>query len=587
MMIQIEHSDTLHSVFRKRVEASPDTVAYQQFDAAAGVWRLFLWRDVAARVERWRHSLVREGLAPGERVAVMLNNCIEWIVFDQAALSLGLVTVPLFNEDNVGNYTHILRDSGACLLLVGRRRQLDKLKTALKELPDLSRIICLEAIDNGSDERVIAASDWLSGGAAEPGPDRAEATDLATLIYTSGTTGRPKGVMLTHSNIVNSILFTSRVVEIGERDSLVSFLPLAHVFERVVGYYMTMMIGAQVAFARSIVSLMEDIQHHKPTVLLSVPRIYERVYNKLQSRFNTPLLRWFLRSAVTLGEIRNHAQSRGYRTVAAGLAWSLFDKLLAAKVRGIFGGRLKYAVSGGAPLSPEVARLFLAFGVPLYQGYGLTESAAAVSVNRPGSNRPESIGLPIAGIEVRIGEHDELLTRSPCVMRGYWGLDDETRRAVDGQQWLHTGDMAREDEHGHLFITGRIKELIVMSNGEKVPPADIEMALQNEPLISQVMVHGEGRPFLVALVVPEAEALKQPRQGSAPLTDVRLADEIRKRAVKRLTGFPAYARIRRVIVVTTAWGVDNGMLTPTMKMKRQRIAEAYADEIEACYRGFE
>lgn len=585
--INIENGDTLHALFRKRVASSPDAPAYRQFDRPSNAWTVCTWRDCAATVKQYRQAMLNEGLGVGDRVAMMLNNCIEWVIFDQAALSLGLITVPLFSEDNAGNCAHILRDAGVRLLLAGNQRQLKKILAQIDTLKSLNRIICCEPSTASGDNGVICLSDWLAAAslngnnaaavAAQDFEPSAEA--LATLVYTSGTTGQPKGVMLTHKNIVSNIHCVSQVFDFGPDDLFLSFLPLSHIFERVAGYYLTMVFGCCVAYARSIATLREDLRFHRPAVLLAVPRIYESVHTKLQQKFSSPPMRLLLRLCVALGDLHYRHMRAGTQRYWLKPLWRLCDRMVAAKVRMIFGGRMRCSFVGGAPMSAEVAKFFIACGIPVYQGYGLTEAAPVVAANRPDDNLPASIGLPIPGVEVRIGVQDELLTRSDCVMQGYWNLPEASAQAIDTQGWLHTGDMARMDAAGRLFITGRIKEIIVMSTGEKVPPADIEMAITSAGLAAQVMVYGEGRPFLIALVVPNEEITRD--------KDARALSAALKNSIARvLKKFPAYARIRRVLIVRTPWTVENGMLTPTLKTRRMQVTAAYCNEIAASYRGF-
>ena len=566
---------TLDGLLRWRAAQTPQAVAYHQFDDARAEWRAWHWAEISAEVERWRHALRQHALNPGERVAVMMSNSVEWIVFDQAALAQGLVTVPLFSEDSARNCAHILRDAGARLIVVGNPRQLARINSVADELPALERIICvaeLEDADKGG--RVDDLRGWLSA-PGEPLPPPAHGDDdLATVVYTSGTTGAPKGVMLTHRNILKNAQAASRVADVRRADRLVSFLPLSHMFERTAGYYLPMLAGAEVAFARSVTTLMEDIAAFKPTVLISVPRIYEQVFAKLEAKLRRSLIGLALfKLTVAVGKRRRQAPL--YR-----LLWQPLDDAVASRIRKVFGGHVRYAISGGAPMPPAIAHTLIGLGIPVCQGYGLTETSPVLSVNLPEDNVPESIGKPLPDVEVKIAADGELLSRSPYVMRGYWNLPDATRGAIDRDGWFHTGDQARMDNDGRLYIIGRIKEIIVMDNGEKAPPADIEQALLADPLVSQVMVYGEGRPFLIACVVADAEQMRTYDDAASA------AAALKRRAAKLLGAFPAYARVRRFIFVSNPWSVDDGTLTPTLKMKRTVIAERCGKEIEEAYRGF-
>ncbi len=590
---------TLCGLFRARVAASPDAVAYREFDEANDDWTAHTWAQVAAEVERWQRALVKEGLVPGDRVALMLKNCVEWVIFDQAALSLGLVTVPLYVDDRPENAAYILDHADVKLLLVEGRFQHKKLAEIVGSAGQLQRIVSLEAPENQLADwnpRFVVAADWLAAAADTPVPERHLAADLlASIVYTSGTTGRPKGVMLTHANFLWNAYFASQCADFAASEVFLSFLPLSHTLERTGGYYLPMLLGGEVAYARSIAQLAQDLQTIRPTVLISVPRIYERVYGRIQDGLakKKPIARKLFDLAVRVGW-RRFQRAQG----VAGwhpelLLWPLLKKLVAGNVTEKLGGRLRLAISGGAALSPEIARVFIGLGVPVIQGYGLTETSPVVCVNRPESNVPASIGQPLPGVEVKIGENDELLTRSQCVMRGYWKNEDATRALIDADGWLHTGDQCSVDARGHYTIIGRIKDIIVLNNGEKVPPTDMESAILLDPLFEQVMVIGEGKPYLAALTVLNeahwqafaASLNVDPAQPSA-LTDPKVLKALNRRVGEHLKHFPGYAQIRRLHPELKPWTVDNGLLTPTLKVKRNQVLDRYRAAVEALYADF-
>jgi long-chain acyl-CoA synthetase len=594
-VITAERAGSLPGLFRERAQATPDKAAYRQFDPARGAWIQSSWTDIATETGRWQLALQREGLEAGDRVAMMLRNCREWITFDQAALGLGLITVPLYTDDRPDNIAYILDQAGVKLLLVEGKAQWRRLAPARDKLATVQRIVSLHSIeddDAATDPRLTAASDWLFGLQGDLVTRTLEPDALATIVYTSGTTGRPKGVMLTHRNILFNAVGAARCAPLGETDVFLSFLPLSHTLERTAGCFLPMAVGAEVAFARSIPQLAEDLGAVKPTVLISVPRIYESVYAKIQAglKRKPAFARGLFGTTVEVGWRRFE-----YRQGRAGwsprlLLWPLLERLVARKVLDRLGGRLEYAVCGGAPLPPAIARFFIGLGLPVYHGYGLTEASPVVTVNRPEDNLPASIGKPLPEVEIRIGEHDELLTRSPSVMQGYWHDEQATRAAVDDQGWLHTGDKARVDEQGHVFITGRIKDIIVLGNGEKLPPADMEMAIQLDPLFEQVLIVGEGRPFLSALVVLHAETWRElaAELDVSPDSDDDLNSRFVERSLlarlhRQLKDFPGYARIRRLTALREPWTVDSGLLTPTLKMKRDRIVQSLRDRVEAMY----
>ncbi|MCG5535979.1 AMP-dependent synthetase/ligase [Ectothiorhodospira mobilis] len=587
---------TLAGLLRERIARTPERIAYRQYDPEGEAWVPRTWAQVGREVARWQAALLREGLSPGDRVAVMLRNCQEWVIFDQACLGLGLITVPLYTDDRPDNIAYVLGDAGARLLVLGGRMQWRRLQEVRERLDTVQRVVSVQRIEPGEfpeDPRLMALEEWAPpDGGGELTIRDVEPDALATIVYTSGTTGRSKGVMLTHQNILQNAYAAQQCAPMGPDDLFLSFLPLSHTLERTGGCYMPMMVGAQVAFARSVQGLSEDLQNLRPTVLISVPRIYELIYGRvttgLESR--SALERLLFRLTVGVGWRRfQHQQGRGGWHPGL-LLWPLLKRLVADKVTARLGGRLRYAVCGGAPLPPPIARFFIGLGLPVYHGFGMTEASPVVSVNRPDDNLPASVGRPLPGVEVRIGPQDELLIRGPSVMQGYWNNPEATAETLDAEGWLHSGDKARFDEQGHIFIIGRIKDILVLGNGEKVPPADMEMAITLDPLFEQAMVLGEGRPFLSALVVLHreewrrlAEELEMDPDDPAALQDRKVEKALLARVAEQLKEFHAYAQIRRLTPVLESWEVDNGLLTPTMKLKRRLILERYAPQIEAMY----
>ncbi len=596
--IDSAEAQTLPQLFRRRVGRSPEREAYRQFEASS--WRSYSWNEMGALVARWQLALAGEGLAPGERVAVLLKNSVEWVCFDQAAQSLGLVVVPLYTTDHPDNIAYILADSGARLVLVGTPEHWGALAGSCARFPQLARVLCLAPPaapmpDTGI--KVSIVGDWLPREAA-PQPNLArDPRALATIVYTSGTTGRPKGVMLSHHNILSNAQAVLAQVPGYLEDVFLSFLPLSHAFERTIGYYLPVMAGSCVAYARSIDKLAEDIATIRPTILVSVPRIYERVYARLQHQLEEKgvpartLFRW----AEEIGWKRfeagqHHGEAPG---ALAALMWPVLRHLVADKLAARFGGRLRLAVTGGAPLSATLSHCFLGLGLPVLQGYGLTEAAPVVTANRLEDNRPRSVGTPLPGIEVSLGDKDELLVRGPNIMLGYWNRPEETAKAIDPQGRLHTGDQARIED-GYVYITGRLKEIIVMASGEKVAPADLEMALTEDPLFEQAMIVGEGRPYLAVLLVLNGEEWRRLADGwglapqdPASLADARVRQRIEDKLRERLQSFPRHAEVHGFWLTLEPWTIDNGLITPTMKLKRPVLEQRFAEQIRALYAGHE
>jgi long-chain acyl-CoA synthetase len=594
--IGCDAAGTLTGLFRRRLDSSPDANAYRQFEG--GSWRDSSWAQVGRLVARWQRGLDAEGLVPGDRVAVSLRNGVDWVAFDQAALGLGLVVVPLYTTDNPDNLAHILADSGSRLLLIDSSHRWIAIAQRGAVLPSLRRVLCVDQPSQtgpgpSDGERLRPLDAWLppEGGALV---DRVQDPNaLATLVYTSGTTGPPKGVMLSHRAILWDAEAVQRRIPARPTDLFLSFLPLAHAFERTVGYYLPMMAGSCVAYARSIEQLRHDLIAVRPTVLLSVPRVYDRVYLAIQTKLGERgLRRRLFETAVAIGWRRfQAAQGRGSPPgPLARLLWSLLEPRVVRPVMERLGGRIRVAVSGGAPLSPAVARLFLGLGLPLTEGYGLTEAAPVVSGNAPGDCVPGSVGRALPGIEVALSQKGELLVRAPSLMSGYWGHPEATREAIDEEGWLHTGDLA-EIRDGVIRIRGRLKEILVTSSGEKVPPADMELALTLDPLFDQALVVGEGRPYLAALLVLNPEGWADVAAGlgldpgdPAALANGRALRWAQKRVRERLMGFPGYAEVRATHLTLEPWTIENGLLTPTLKVKRERLESRFDAVIQGLYR---
>lgn len=597
-IIDCRQAETLPGLFAQRVVRTPDALAYIDYDAAAGGWRQHSWRSISARVARWRQGLLQEGLRPGDRVAVALPNGIDWVCFDLAALSIGLVDVPLYLSDSPGNTAFILADSGARLLLLDSQTTWCALTPHRDAFPDLERVLCAAGSITATAEAGLLGSlaDWLPDEGAASNKADIGADDLATIVYTSGTTGPPKGVMLSHRNLLWDAEAVARNVTPAKDDIFLSFLPLTHCFERTLGYYLPMMAGSTVAYARSIDTLIEDLRAIRPTVMLSVPRVYERAYSAIHDRIaGNRLQRALLDRTITVGWRRFEAeQGRAAQpSWRQRLEWRLLRRLVADRILGRFGGRLRIAVSGGAPLPERVARFFLALGVPVVEGYGLTEAAPSVTGNSLADNVSGSVGPPLPGVEVRLGPDDELLVRAPSVMLGYWRRPRDTRAAIDRDGWLHTGDTAEIREE-RVYIRGRLKDILVMSTGEKAAPGDLETAIQLDPLFEQAMVIGEGRPYLAALVVLNREhwrnlALDRGLRPDDPasVSDPAAVDAALGRVAAALSSFPSHAQIRAIRLLREPWTIGDGSLTPTMKVKRAQVEARYAADIEALYAGHE
>lgn len=581
---------TLTELFQERVKRTPENCAYRFFDAINGVWSDSSWSAVAKDVGRCRAALAKENLKPGDKVAIMARNSRYWVIFDQAALSLGLVVVPIYTEDRADNVVYILENAEVKLLVIGGDEQWRDIHEGLEGCSQLKRIITIAECQKLGDKRLLNMGAWLPIEYEEVQTVKMRGDDLATIVYTSGTTGRPKGVMLSHRNILSNCFSALQAFNVQPKHVYLSFLPLSHTLERTVGYYLPMMGGATVAHARGIPELAKDLQVIKPHGLISVPRIYERVYARIKENLSTRpgWVRKLFHLAVDLGWQRfEYLQGRAKRPLLLFL-WPILKKLVADRITQRLGGNLLIAVSGGAALSPEISKVFVGLGVPIFQGYGLTESSPIISTNRLEENIPGSIGKPIPGVEVRIGENDELFARGDNIMLGYWKNKEATDEVIDKEGWLATGDKARIED-GFIYITGRIKDIIVLANGEKVSPVDMELAIASNPLFDQVMIVGEARPYLVALTVLNLHRWKKLAENKG-ITAKDLNEKVCEKVMLEqlslcLHEFPGYAQIYHHRCGEEAWTVENGLLTPTLKMKRKEILLHYEKEIEQMYKG--
>lgn len=591
---------TLAELTAWRVAKTPQAEAYRQFDEARNTWASVSWQAFGERVGRFSRAMTALGLQHGDRVAVLLPNTLDAVSVDQAALAIGGVPVPMHAIDNPASIAYILADSGAALLVADTKEQWQAIAATGAVPPTLRHVVLRECDKSpqGEAPTVLSLDVFLGRGevaAVAEAPRGPSEEDLATLVYTSGTTGKPKGVMLTHRNVLANVKSIQEHLAPRADDVFLSFLPLSHTFERTCGYYLPIACGASVAFARSVTHLPEDMRTVRPTILVSVPRIYERVYAKVQSMLEaSPAKQKLFRLAQETGWRRFCREQKlpvgqGGSPLLDAIAWPLLSRLVAKPLLAQFGGRLRVAVSGGAALSQPIAHTFLGLGLPVVQGYGMTESAPVVAANTPEDNDPATVGRPLPGVEVTIGENKELLVRGPNVMRGYWKREEDTARALEGG-WLHTGDQAAI-ENGRVRILGRVKEIIVTSTGEKIAPVDLEMAIVADPLFEQAYAFGDNRPFISSIVVlgrepwermarglgldpAKPESLEAPAAVGAALERIR---ELTK-------AFPHYAQPRAVALTREPWTVENGLITPTLKLKRNNLVARYADVMERLYR---
>jgi long-chain acyl-CoA synthetase len=564
-------------------------------------------REVLDAVRDLGLGLSEAGVRRGDRVAILSESRPEWLVCDLAILALGAVTVPIYPTLAAEQVRFILKDSGAKAVVVSTPAQLEKVAPAARTL-GLGLIVTLfEALGTGDTDgpatRSLAAvsasghrrilDSWGQARAFHDGARLVEPADLATIIYTSGTTGEPKGVCLSHANLVANLDGVLQVLDLGPDDRALSFLPLCHAFERLVSFvYLTS--GVSMYFAESIETVGRDLSAVRPTVMTGVPRVFEKLHARVLlggaagSIGKRLVFRWAGRLAPRLGRAReNGGRPRGWQALQGAVA----DRLVYARIRGAVGGRLRFAVSGSAPLGADLARFFLGVGLPILEGYGLTETAPVLTVMPLARIRFGTVGPPLPNVELRVGEDGEVLARGPNVMGGYLGRSADSAAAL-AAGWFHTGDIGAFDEAGYLRITDRKKELIVTSGGKKIAPQPIEGALRAHPLIAEAVLVGEQRNFPAALVVPDFAALASRLGVSRPATENAVREWLDTPGVRRLfeeaiaavnQGLAQFERIKQFTLVPREWTLEAGELTPTLKVKRRVIDDHHRADIDAMY----
>jgi long-chain acyl-CoA synthetase len=548
-------------------------------------------------------ALVELGIGVGDRVALLGENRPEWVVSDQGILMAGAVTVPLYPTLTAAQSAHILNDCGARLVIVSTAAQLVKLLAVRSSLHHLEHIVVMDAVEQRPDHpHVYHFADLLDLG-SRLGQAHAAETErrlglqspdmLATMIYTSGTTGDPKGAMLTHGNLMSNVQGVVPMIGIRATDEALSFLPLSHVLERTANFGLVS-VGAHVYFARSVEAVGEDIVEVRPTLLTSVPRLFEKIRGRILDKVAADPLprRMVFDWACRVGDAYTRARLDGRpRPFDLALKQQLADTFVFSQIRERTGGRLRLCLSGGAPLAEDLGRFFAMVGIEIIEGYGLTETSPVVAVNRPGNVRYGTVGHPLPGVEVRLAEDGELLVRGPNVMKGYFNQPEATAAAIDPDGWFHTGDVAAFDPDGRIRIVDRKKEIIVMSNGKNVAPQPIENSLKASRLIDQVMLVGDRRPYITALVVPQADALQafaaEHKLGQLAPEDLLSHPQVQALYAHEIEttcrDFARFEQVKRFRLLPRPFDPARDELTPTLKLKRRVIASHFSSEIEALY----
>jgi long-chain acyl-CoA synthetase len=568
----------------------------------ASEWKSRSWSQTATEVTALARGLLALGVQPGDRIGLVSENRPEWLIADVAIMSIGAITVPAYVTNSVDDHNYILCDSGAKGLIISTSDLAREALPAAQGCPDSEFAVCMECPEDIPEQglRTLTWEQCLSEAADRDDDIRAlagrpERGDTCCLIYTSGTGGRPKGVKLSHGAILCNCMGAEDVIsKLPDYQSpgevFLSFLPLSHSYEHMAGQFFPMSVGAEIYYAESLEKLVANIAEVRPTIMTAVPRLYEMIHGRILRGLESQsgLKRKLFQKAVELG--RKKYEHPGSLPLGERILDGLLDRLVRAKVAQRFGGRLKAFVSGGAPLNYDVGVFFVALGLRLLQGYGQTESAPVISVNRYELNKIDTVGPPMKDVEAKIAEDGEILVRGELLMNGYWNKPDATAAAiVDG--WLHTGDIGEFDEDGYLKITDRKKDIIVNSGGDNISPQRIEGMLTVEAEIGQAMIYGDRRPHLVALIVPDTDFAWAWGTGHQRATDlvtligdkdfVKVIDEAVSRVNAKLT---APERVRRFTLASEGFTIDNEMLTPSMKIRRHVIKEKYGGILDALYK---
>lgn len=544
--------------------------------------------ELREKVYELARALSECDVKAGDVVAIMAENSAEWAMVDWAIMSLGAITVPIYPTLLYDQVAYILKDSCAKIAIAGDKKISEKLEKAANEnhQPLFTVLISgagegyydLDRLVKEGKDKDFTMQEWVAR-CKEIHPE-----DVATIIYTSGTTGEPKGAVLPHKAFTFLCESIRKNLPIDHKDRFLSFLPLSHVYERMAGHFLPISCGAEIAYAESLRTVAQDMILAKPTILLTVPRFLDAVRHRILTAVEegTKIKQWLFREVLLRGKRRLANQLR-----PVGLFGGVLDKLVASKVRERFGGRLRFMVSGGAALPPDLAEFFGAFGILVLQGYGLTETAPVISVNHPERNRYDSVGEILEGLEVRIAGDGEILVRGPSVMLRYHNKPKETAEAIDEDGWFHTGDLGRL-EGKRLWITGRKKDIIVMANGKNVSPERIENLLRSSPYVDEVMVIGDDMDYIAALIVPNFELLKHMCEGKglgcAHWTEVveypQVLELYRAEVDKVNAQLPDYERVKRFRLVPEKWSPETGELTPSLKVKRKFVTEKYPQLIQ-------
>ena len=590
--------ETIYGAFHCAANMHPDKIALMH-RGRDGQYESITYGTLQNFVNRVALSIQEMGLKKGDTVAIFSHNRPEWAIVDLAVLKLGAIVVPIYPTLIPPNVKYILNDSAIRLIFLENAELYSVVAPLRAETSSVRAVIVFNSQGIPPQQGVLDFQTLKQGAnpvdeRAEEGEPEVQADDTATIVYTSGTTGEPKGVILTHRNIVFEAFTAIRMFNLCSDDIILSFLPLSHMFERTCGYYSLLFAGGSIAYAESAATVARDVLEIRPTIMTVVPRVIEKAYEKIDQEVakGSSLERTLTQAAVkNLNEYANRRYRKQYISPWLRLKCCLLDRLVATKLRAIAGGQVRLLVSGGAPLPRQLGKLFCILGIPIFEGYGLTETSPVVSCNLLDDNILGTVGKPIPGVEVKIGEDSEIMVRGPNVMKGYFNRPTDTARAIDADGWFHTGDQGHFDANGHLRITGRIKDLIITSYGKKVVPTPIEDRINKSAFVEQAVLCGDGEKYIGALIVPQRAAIERYAAehgiSASSYTELLHCQEIEQLITAEIEkanmDCAPFEKVKGFRLLAESFTVENGLLTPTLKVRRKMIRERFRAEIHCIF----
>ncbi|MCX7785303.1 MAG: long-chain fatty acid--CoA ligase [candidate division WOR-3 bacterium] len=584
-------ADTIYQYFVQSVVNYPKRTALMY--KKQGKYQKITYKELSDFINTVAFHLQQLGVKKGDTVGIYSYNRPEWVMADLATLKLGAIVVPIYHVLSPFYVKYIINDAKIKILFVENKTLFDNVNSIIEDTPSIEKLILFDDTGITTKKSFIKFSDMTKSG-NDVKEANGSSNDIATIVYTSGTTAEPKGAVLTHHNIISNAVSAIKLFDINCKDVIMSYLPLSHMFERTAGYYVMIFAGATIGYAENFTTIVQDVAKIKPTVLITLPRVLEKAYQSIAEKVNasSKITKSLVYAAIG---VLNKYTNRKYKKLpiprSLKIKRFIYDMLVAKKFRKIAGGRLRLLVSGGAPLDRRIAKIFQIVGINICEGYGLTETSPVISACTPKDNRLGTVGKIFPGVQVKIGENDEILVKGPNVMLGYHNKPEETAKAIDKDGWFHTGDQGKFDEFGNLIITGRLKELIVTSYGKKIPPIPIEEKLCKSKYIEQAVLYGDKKNFIIALIVPKQKAVEDYAKSNS-IVYQKYPELLRRNEIKSLfrweidiacKDLAPYEKIKAFALITESFTIENGLLTPTLKLRRSKIFEKYHSLIEETY----